>query len=112
MFSGLRPGEKLYEELLIDVQDKKTTEHPKIFHGYEKTPDWGWVLSTIEELHRAMQYCWPHGAPENCNCEELRNILKRRLEGYQPQCGIVDVIWEKSGQTDFQDLSLETFREN
>jgi Predicted nucleoside-diphosphate sugar epimerases len=30
LFTGLRPGEKLYEELLIDENDAKT-DHPKIF---------------------------------------------------------------------------------
>ena len=33
---GLRPGEKLYEELLIDRQTHKQTIHPKIFGASEK----------------------------------------------------------------------------
>ena len=29
-FTGLRPGEKLYEELLLDLEGLKATHHPKI----------------------------------------------------------------------------------
>ena len=32
-FSGLRPGEKLYEELLMDEEGLKQTNHNKIFIG-------------------------------------------------------------------------------
>ncbi len=41
-FTGLRPGEKLYEELLLDVENNKPTHHPKIKiaevvnHNYEE----------------------------------------------------------------------------
>jgi FlaA1/EpsC-like NDP-sugar epimerase len=30
VFTGLRPGEKLYEELLLDAEENKPTHHPKI----------------------------------------------------------------------------------
>jgi FlaA1/EpsC-like NDP-sugar epimerase len=29
-FTGLRPGEKLFEELLLDIEGLKSTHHPKI----------------------------------------------------------------------------------
>lgn len=32
-YSGLRPGEKLFEELSTDAENAKPTEHPKIFVG-------------------------------------------------------------------------------
>ena len=35
VFTGLRPGEKLYEELLIDADSKKTN-HPRIYYANEK----------------------------------------------------------------------------
>lgn len=35
-FTGLRPGEKLYEELLIDEENKKETENKRIFIGNPK----------------------------------------------------------------------------
>ncbi len=42
VFTGLRPGEKLYEELLLDAEDNRPTHHPKIKiatvmdHNYEE----------------------------------------------------------------------------
>lgn len=33
-FTGLRPGEKLYEELLIDDATKEETENTRIFIGH------------------------------------------------------------------------------
>ena len=35
-YSGLRPGEKLYEELLIDHEDTEITEHSRILRSFEK----------------------------------------------------------------------------
>ncbi|KYQ73429.1 polysaccharide biosynthesis protein [Acinetobacter pragensis] len=35
-YSGLRPGEKLYEELLIDQEDTQITEHSRILRSLEK----------------------------------------------------------------------------
>jgi len=37
-FTGLRPGEKLYEELLIDLEGVAQTEHPKIMTAVEPFP--------------------------------------------------------------------------
>ena len=43
VFTGLRPGEKLYEELLIDAECLKTS-HPLIYRALEKSimPDILW----------------------------------------------------------------------
>ncbi len=38
--TGLRPGEKLYEELLIDGDNIQPTKHPKIFSAYENKIQW------------------------------------------------------------------------
>ncbi|MBL8322793.1 MAG: polysaccharide biosynthesis protein, partial [Acinetobacter sp.] len=35
-YSGLRPGEKLYEELLIDQENTEVTEHSRILRSFEK----------------------------------------------------------------------------
>lgn len=34
-YSGLRPGEKLYEELLIDQENTEYTEHSRILRSFE-----------------------------------------------------------------------------
>jgi len=38
-YTGLRPGEKLYEELLIDPAKSQPTKHPRIFCSEEVPPD-------------------------------------------------------------------------
>lgn len=38
--TGLRPGEKLYEELLIDTSNSQPTKHPKIFCAREYKKSW------------------------------------------------------------------------
>ena len=38
-FSGLRPGEKLYEELLLG-DAVKATDHPRILYAQESMLDW------------------------------------------------------------------------
>ncbi len=38
-FSGIRPGEKLFEELSVEEEQADTTRHPKIFVGKQKPYD-------------------------------------------------------------------------
>jgi FlaA1/EpsC-like NDP-sugar epimerase len=52
-FSGLRPGEKLYEELLIDDADTKT-EHPKIMGADETKVPFSDVLMLMDQLNEAL----------------------------------------------------------
>ena len=56
-FTGLRPGEKLYEELLIDEEKVEKTSHERILKSYEKSYEFEmisicfekWQLSFISE---------------------------------------------------------------
>ena len=48
--TGLRPGEKLYEELLIDGDNINPTQHPKIFSAYEYRLGWYELESLLEIL--------------------------------------------------------------
>lgn len=47
---GLRPGEKLYEELLIDEKNSYPSEHPKIFYGKEPMIKWEELKPYLEKL--------------------------------------------------------------
>ena len=47
---GLRPGEKLYEELLMDEEGLTETKHEKIFIGKPGDFDFDYIKSNIEEL--------------------------------------------------------------
>jgi FlaA1/EpsC-like NDP-sugar epimerase len=50
-YSGLRPGEKLYEELLIDQEDTETTAHSRILRSYEKHYSLDEMLPIFEHIH-------------------------------------------------------------
>ena len=48
-FTGLRPGEKLYEELLIDAV-AQSTAHPQIFCAVEKAMDKNSLCKALDEI--------------------------------------------------------------
>ena len=53
-YTGLRLGEKLYEELLIDPAHSKPTQHPRIFCSEEPQPDGEELQKEITALSRAI----------------------------------------------------------
>jgi FlaA1/EpsC-like NDP-sugar epimerase len=53
-FTGLRPGEKLYEELLIDPAQAKSTLHPRIFSSEEPLPESEILQKEIQLLSEAI----------------------------------------------------------
>jgi FlaA1/EpsC-like NDP-sugar epimerase len=52
-YTGLRPGEKLYEELLIDTRDQPTS-HPLIRRACEPNPSDHHLLPLLSELENAL----------------------------------------------------------
>jgi FlaA1/EpsC-like NDP-sugar epimerase len=82
-FTGLRPGEKLYEELLIGDNVSKTS-HPRIMRAEEHVLLW----CQLETMLSALQ-----DAVANDDCESVRGILKSAVSGFVPQCEIADVLW-------------------
>jgi len=55
VFTGLRPGEKLYEELLNNEEDVMPTHHPKILIGKVRSYDSEEVRYSIESLISSLQ---------------------------------------------------------
>ena len=53
--TGLRPGEKLYEELLIDPETASPTMHPRIFCSNEPIPDRAFLQDHLQKLEEAIQ---------------------------------------------------------
>ncbi|MEG0372214.1 MAG: nucleoside-diphosphate sugar epimerase/dehydratase, partial [Clostridium sp.] len=53
-YTGLRPGEKLYEELLMDEEEIRNTEHKKIFIGKPGQYSFDDVTSKVETLKNAL----------------------------------------------------------
>lgn len=87
--TGLRPGEKLYEELLIG-DNVMPTDHPRIMRAIEKVMPWARVETFLDELFIASK----------CNDQEkIRNLLLDAIEEYRPQCGIEDWIYKFKQET-------------
>jgi len=58
--TGLRPGEKLYEELLNDKETTMATHHKKIMIAKVRTYDYLDVMSHFKELREALDTCDTH----------------------------------------------------
>ncbi len=83
-YSGLRPGEKLYEELLIG--DNATgTIHPRIMRAEEEAYSWDEIKTYLHRLEQAIS---------RLDCEEVRQLLIEVVKGYQPSGEIEDVLWK------------------
>jgi FlaA1/EpsC-like NDP-sugar epimerase len=81
--TGLRPGEKLYEELLIGENPHRTT-HPRIMKAQEEFIPWEVFEDKLNALHLLL----------NSNDVSLiRSTLKDILPGYTPNEKIVDWVY-------------------
>ena len=80
---GLRPGEKLYEELLIG-DNPLPTSHPRIMKAHEEFLPWDELESKLNILN---------GALESNNVPVIRTLLKELVPGYQPESEVVDWVW-------------------
>ena len=81
-YTGLRAGEKLYEELLIG--DKiADTNHSKIMRAEEKVISWLDLSNILPRLQNVN---------DQNNTEEVRAILLDYVDGFKPQCDNQDWI--------------------
>ncbi|ORJ55885.1 polysaccharide biosynthesis protein [Geothermobacter hydrogeniphilus] len=55
-FTGLRPGEKLYEELLVGGEGIKPTRHEKIRVAASTETDWDWLNRRLDDLYEASRH--------------------------------------------------------
>jgi FlaA1/EpsC-like NDP-sugar epimerase len=77
-FTGLRPGEKLFEELSYEGEHIAQTRHPKIMRLLCKPPPLQQVQGSLFELVEQM---------DQLTADELKLLLKRAVPEYQPQLG-------------------------
>ncbi|CAN0590576.1 unnamed protein product [Ectocarpus sp. 12 AP-2014] len=97
VFSGLRPGEKLFEELLIG-DDPQGTAHPRIMMAREASMPWPEVESTLDKLMRASQ---------SFDCKAVVEVLQAAPTGYAPNSDVADLVWRAGSGA-----SLETVKES
>ena len=75
---GLRPGEKLYEELLID-SESRPTRHPRIMHAHEYSLEESELMPMLDRLHA----CFLDG-----DRETALSILRRLVPEYVSESGL------------------------
>ena len=88
IFTGLRPGEKLFEELLIG-DDVESTDHKQIYKANEDFLPWERVKRNLDLLEEARFFS---------DNETLKNIFKKTVSGYKPEKAIIDVTYLESQQ--------------
>ena len=74
-FTGLRPGEKIYEELNYNSEELEPTEHPKVFRLTTAAPDIGVVTAQLAEMEQCFK-CM--------TADELKLRMKRLVPEYTP----------------------------
>jgi FlaA1/EpsC-like NDP-sugar epimerase len=93
-FTGLRPGEKLFEELSVTAEHAEATRHPKIFVGRFRPFDWDELQHLLvalamtpaqdgQALRRALRRLVPEYTPADARVEESGDVTDRVPVGAQ-----------------------------
>ncbi len=84
-FTGLRPAEKLYEELLIG-DDVSGTQHPRILQAQDEFFSWADLEPMLGRLREAC---------EEQDCDVAREQLLKGVSGYSPTEQVEDLVWRE-----------------
>jgi FlaA1/EpsC-like NDP-sugar epimerase len=74
VYTGLRPGEKLFEELLHAGEDLQPTGHGKLLLARSRQVDWGWLQEEFAGLEQAVR---------SRDVELLKKYLRNIVPEYQ-----------------------------
>ena len=74
VYTGLRPGEKLYEELLLSGEGMEKTKNDLIFIGHEMPFDYALFEEQLDQLHRLSE-------PDGTN-DILRRVVREIVPSY------------------------------
>ena len=84
-YIGLRPGEKLYEELLVG-DNVSQTENPLIMRAKEDMLSWDELKPILDCLKKEIK---------DCDQEKIRKLLIQLVQGFKPQKKITDLLHKK-----------------
>ncbi len=87
-FTGLRPAEKLFEELLIG-KNVTGTDHPRILRAMEQSLTWEQIRHVLDDLAQCSI---------RFDCERAREVLLRAVPEYRPTDRVQDHVWLQGGQ--------------
>ena len=90
--TGLRPGEKLYEELLIG-NNPSTTVHPRIMRANEEYIQFDELGAVLQTLTRAL---------DSNDVASVRQLLQNIVPGYMPSTEVVDWVHMATQRIDFE----------
>lgn len=74
--TGLRPGEKLYEELLMSEEGLTKTKNSLIFIGQPTELDWQTLIQRLNELIKKVY-------DENVSDAEIKSVMRSIVDTYQ-----------------------------
>jgi FlaA1/EpsC-like NDP-sugar epimerase len=86
-YTGLRPAEKLFEELLIG-KNVTGTEHPRILRAMEHHLSWEQIKHILDDLAQCSL---------RFDCDRAREILLKAVAEYQPTDRVQDHVWLHGG---------------
>jgi FlaA1/EpsC-like NDP-sugar epimerase len=84
IYTGIRPGEKLYEELLIG-KDVSETKHPMIWSAKEDYLSLNKLKLIMIELNKAVK---------DNNHDEIRRLLIKAVPEFKPKSQIEDILYK------------------
>ncbi len=87
--TGLRPGEKITEELLIG-DDVSETEHPKILRAEETFLPWDHLSPYLDALEISLK---------DYDLLAVQSLLRELVFGYVPGMTIDDLVWKRTEKT-------------
>ncbi|MEZ5531996.1 MAG: polysaccharide biosynthesis protein, partial [Steroidobacteraceae bacterium] len=87
-YTGLRPAEKLFEELLIG-SNVTGTEHPMIMRAIEHRIPWRDVRHLIDDMLEALN---------RNDCDRARAILMKGVVEYRPGEDLQDHVWVRKNE--------------
>jgi len=102
VFSGMRPGEKLFEELSFDAEKAQKTRHEKIFVGTFQPYPWEKVQRGLADLHalsdgssgerirEAFMRLIPEYTPDAASLSERRPAIERPSQAKEPKAARTD----------------------
>ena len=85
VYTGLRPAEKLFEELLIGT-NVTGTEHPMIMRAMEHSLPWHQVQAVLDDMSLALT---------RFDCDRARQLLMQTVAEYKPSGDIQDLVWSR-----------------
>ena len=95
---GLKPGEKLYEEFLIDDSSQTTTTHEKIYKAQDPFIPFNKLKIDLDNLSNLI---------EDNKVEDVKNVLSNLVTSYQSNSKIIDHFYEQQLNSKFDLKSPE-----